>query len=103
MRSDSIRFSVIIPVFNGEKFLERAIRSVLSQKLPAFEVIVVDDGSTDGSAEVAAAFGDLVKLVRQPHQDQSTARNTGVGIAAGDWLCFLDADDWYYPDRLLQQ
>jgi glycosyltransferase involved in cell wall biosynthesis len=94
------RFSVIIPAFNAEKTLARAIESVRAQSWPAHEIIVVDDGSTDASAEVAAAFGAEVRLLWQANSGVSAARNAGAVAASGDWLAFLDADDWYAPDRL---
>jgi len=94
------RFSVIIPAYNSETTLARAIDSVLAQSRPAYEIIVVDDGSTDGTAAVAEAFGDAVRLVRQTNAGVAVARNVGAQAANGDWLAFLDADDWYYPDRL---
>lgn len=94
------RFSVIIPVFNGEPFLARAIESVLGQSWPAHEVIVVDDGSLDATSAVAAAYGGRIRYVRQENAGVSAARNRGAALASGDWLAFLDADDWYYPDRL---
>lgn len=92
--------SVIIAVFNGEKTLARAIDSVLAQTYPACEVIVVDDGSTDASAEIAACYGPPVRLLQQPNLGVSAARNAGVEAAQGDWVAFLDADDYYYPKRL---
>jgi len=94
------RFSVIIPAFNAAATLARAIESVLAQSWPAHEIIVVDDGSTDADAEVAAGFGDAVRLLRQANSGVSVARNAGAAAATGDWLAFLDADDWYAPDRL---
>lgn len=93
-------FSVIIPVYNGAATLARAIESVLAQRHRAHEIIIVDDGSSDGSAEVAAGFGSAVRYVRQRNQGVSAARNRGAALASGDWLAFLDADDWYYPCRL---
>ncbi|MFP5380855.1 MAG: glycosyltransferase family 2 protein [Gammaproteobacteria bacterium] len=94
------RFSVIIPAFNSAATLARAIDSVRAQSWPAHEIIVVDDGSTDATSEVAAGYGEAVHLLRQPNQGVSVARNAGAAAACGDWLAFLDADDWYAPDRL---
>jgi len=96
------RFSVILPAYNAAATLARAIESVLEQSWPAHEIIVVDDGSTDHSASVAQGFGAAVTLLRQPNAGVSAARNAGAHAASGDWLAFLDADDWYYPQRLKQ-
>lgn len=93
-------FSVIIPVYNNEATLARALDSVLSQSYPAHEIIVVDDGSTDRSAKVASSYGDRIRYLFQPNAGVSAARNHGARTASGDWLAFLDADDLYYPDRL---
>lgn len=93
-------FSVIIPVYNGAATLARAVDSVLAQHWPVHEVIIVDDGSTDATAAVARGYGDRVRYVRQDNAGVSAARNQGARLATGDWLAFLDADDWYYPDRL---
>lgn len=95
----SPRFSVVIPAFNSAATLARAIESVRAQAWPAHEILVVDDGSTDATAEVAAGF-DGVCLIRQKNSGVSGARNAGAAAATGDWLAFLDADDWYAPDRL---
>lgn len=94
------RFSVIIPAFNAASTLERAIESVRAQTWPAHEIIVVDDGSTDTTTEVARRFGGVVRLILQPNSGVSVARNVGAAAATGDWLAFLDADDWYASDRL---
>ncbi|MFN3715365.1 MAG: glycosyltransferase family 2 protein [Thiobacillus sp.] len=93
------RFSVVIPAFNAESTLARAIESVRAQSWPAHEILVVDDGSRDATADIAARYAE-VKLVRQPNRGVSVARNAGAAAATGDWLAFLDADDWYAPDRL---
>jgi len=94
------RFSVIVPAYNSADTLTRAVESVLAQSWPAHEIIVVDDGSTDDTLQVAGKFGDQVRVIQQPNAGVSVARNRGVEAANGDWLAFLDADDWYYPDRL---
>lgn len=94
------RFSVIIPAYNSAATLARAIDSVLSQSYPAQEIVVIDDGSTDATPEVAARYGAKLRYIRQENAGVSAARNHGARIATGDWLAFLDADDWYYPDRL---
>jgi len=87
-------------VYNGAGTLARALDSILVQSYPAHEIIVVDDGSTDSTSEVASAYADQVQYVYQPNAGVSAARNNGVDIAGGDWLAFLDADDWFFPDRL---
>ena len=94
------RFSVIIPAYNSATTLTRAVESVLCQSYPAHEIIVIDDGSTDNTTEVARGFGEQVRLLRQANAGVSAARNRGAECATGEWLAFLDADDWYYPDRL---
>ncbi len=96
----SPRFSVIIPAFNAAGTLARAIDSVRAQSCTAHEIIVIDDGSTDSTAEVARQFGDAVRLIQQNNSGVSVARNAGAAAANGEWLAFLDADDWYAPDRL---
>lgn len=94
------RFSVIIPAYNSAATLARAIDSVLAQSYPAQEIIVVDDGSTDGTSEVAARYASKLRYTHQANAGVSSARNQGAQAACGDWIAFLDADDWYYPDRL---
>jgi len=94
------RFSVVVPVFNGEATVARAIDSVLAQTWPAHEIIVVDDGSTDGTARRLGEYEGRVTCIRQRNAGVSVARNRGAEAASGDWLAFLDADDWYLPERL---
>ncbi|MBM3672585.1 MAG: glycosyltransferase family 2 protein [Actinobacteria bacterium] len=95
--------SAIIPVRDGAAFIEDAIDSVLSQTVPPSEVIVVDDGSRDGTADVVARFGPSVRLVRQEAQNQSVALNRGIEEAAGALLSFCDADDMWTKDKLERQ
>jgi glycosyltransferase involved in cell wall biosynthesis len=94
------RFSVVIPAFNAATTLARAIESVRAQSWPVHEILVVDDGSTDATVEVAAGFGEAVHLIQQKNSGVSVARNAGAAAASGNWLAFLDADDWYAPDRI---
>ena len=92
--------SAIIPCRNAERFLAEAIRSVLDQDSGPVEVVVVDDGSTDCSVEVARSFGGRVRVCQQPHAGAATARNRGIELARGAWIAFLDADDVWPPGRL---
>jgi glycosyltransferase involved in cell wall biosynthesis len=92
------RVSVVIPVYDLRRFLPEAIESALAQTVPV-EVIVVDDGSTDGSGDVASAYGPHVTVVRQDNRGLSAARNAGIAHAHGDLLQFLDADDRLLPEK----
>ena len=89
--------SVIIPCYNQGKYLAQAIESVLSQSYQNFEIVVVDDGSTDQTKEVAYQYA-LVKYIYQPNQGVSAARNNGIKSSKGKLVVFLDADDWLLPD-----
>jgi glycosyltransferase involved in cell wall biosynthesis len=92
--------SVIIPVYNRASTVGRAVESVLRQTYRPLEVIVVDDGSTDGTAESLAAYGDKIILIRQPNGGPSSARNTGVRHSKGIFIAFLDSDDTWEPAKL---
>jgi glycosyltransferase involved in cell wall biosynthesis len=92
--------SVVIPAYNRARYLPRALDCVLGQTCPPAEIIVVDDGSTDDTAAVLAAYGDRVRCVRQANGGPSKARNTGIRHARHDLIAFLDADDWWTPDKL---
>lgn len=97
--------SIVMPVYNGARFLEQALASVRAQTLADWELLVVDDGSRDGSAALVAAAARAdgrVRLVRQTHQGPGPARNTGLAhlCGAGRYVIFLDADDCWYPDAL---
>jgi len=92
--------SVVIPVFNGERTIARAIRSALRQEPGPLEVVVVDDGSSDGTRAAIEPFGPRVRLVTQPNAGTAAARNRAVREARGTFVAFLDADDEYLPGRV---
>lgn len=92
--------SVIIPAYNPGDLLRRSLDSVLAQTWRAFEIIVVDDGSTDQTAQLCAAYGARVRYSRQPNMGVSAARNHGLRMARGEFVAFLDADDAWLPDLL---
>lgn len=93
--------SVIVPVYNTERYLESCLRSILNQTYPAFEVILVDDGSTDGSPAICDSFAcDRVRVFHQKNAGVSHARNIGVEAAKGDYIAFVDSDDIVHPKYL---
>lgn len=94
--------SVIIPAYNAEAFLARAIRSVEAQTFQDFELVLVDDGSTDGTADIARGFSS-VRYVRASHQGEAGARNLGLEEATGELVAFVDADDEWLPEKLARQ
>lgn len=95
--------SVVIPAYNCEHYLARAISSALAQTYRGIECIVVNDGSTDGTADVIASFGDRIRSVTQPNGGASAARNAGIGMARGAYVAFLDADDYWLPTKIANQ
>lgn len=95
--------SCIVPVWNGERYVVEALESVLRQTYRPLEVVVVDDGSTDGTREVIAAFGARVRCVDQPHAGLAAARNRGLDAARGELIAFLDADDLWLPEKIARQ
>jgi glycosyltransferase involved in cell wall biosynthesis len=95
--------SCIVPVFNGEQYLREALESVLAQTYRSLEVIVADDGSTDGTAAIVASYGDRVRHLRQDNAGAPAARNLGLQAARGDLIAFLDADDLWQQDKLARQ
>ena len=95
--------SVVIPAYNAAWCVRKAIDSVLMQDFTDREVIVVDDGSIDDTAAVLAAYGDAIHVVRKPNGGMSSARNAGIAQARGEFIAFLDADDWWLPGKLSRQ
>lgn len=95
--------SVIMPIYNGYRYLSEAIESVLSQTYRTIEVIVIDDGSTDRSADVVKRHAPLIRYSYQEHSGPSTALNHGIALAQGSFLSFIDADDLWTKDKLKRQ
>ena len=94
--------SVIVPVYNGERYLEAALKSIFNQDYQPIEIIVVDDGSTDGTADIVRLFKN-VHYIYQANQGPSAAWNTGIAAAQGECIAFLDADDMWMPQKLSLQ
>lgn len=95
--------SCIVPVYNGERFLAEALDSILGQTYRPLEVIVVDDGSTDATAEIAARYAPQVTCLRQDNRGAASAKNLGVSASRGNLIAFLDADDLWLPGKLERQ
>jgi glycosyltransferase involved in cell wall biosynthesis len=95
--------SCIVPVYNGERYLSEALDSILAQTRAPEQIIVADDGSTDGTAGVLASYGDRVLYLYQPNTRPSAARNLGLRAAEGEFVTFLDSDDRWHPEKLARQ
>ena len=95
--------SVIIPAYNAAPFIAETIESVLAQTLPPNEVLVIDDGSTDTTADVAGRFPAPVRVIRRPNSRQAASRNFGVKEATSEWIAFVDSDDLWEPNKLARQ
>ena len=98
-----IEFSVVIPVHNRKSLIRRALESVLNQSYLASQVVVVDDGSTDGTGDMLQSEYPQVTVIRQEHQGVSAARNKGIVNCRSDWVAFLDSDDEWHPEKLEKQ
>jgi glycosyltransferase involved in cell wall biosynthesis len=94
------QISVIIPCFNNGKYLRECLDSVLSQTFQDFEVIVVDDGSTDDTHSIVNSYGSKLKYLRQANQGPASARNAGIKLSQGDYIAFQDADDFWLSEKL---
>lgn len=95
--------SVIIPVYNGERYLAEAVASIRAQKYAPLEIIIVDDGSTDGTATLTRSLGADIRYFYQANAGPAAARNLGIGAAGGDLIAFLDSDDLWPPGKLALQ
>jgi len=100
---DFVRVSVIVPVFNGEKYLGKCLDSICGQTLEEIEIIIVDDGSEDSTPDILAEYAakdPRIKIIRQENRGVGPARNTGLTAVSGKYIVFWDADDWFYPEAL---
>ncbi|MCT7968523.1 glycosyltransferase [Laspinema sp. D1] len=97
------KVSVVIPTYNCKRFIKETINSVLSQTYLDFEVIVIDDGSTDGTAEILNDYGSTLRYIYQKNKGQGAARNVGIRACNGEYIAFLDSDDMWLPNKLERQ
>ncbi|MGF1542433.1 MAG: glycosyltransferase family 2 protein [Pleurocapsa sp.] len=95
--------SVIIPTYNCDRYIVLAVESVLQQQKCQYEVIIIDDGSTDSTQEVLQPYNSQIRYLRQQNQGVAAARNYGIAVARADLIAFLDADDYFLPDKLARQ
>ena len=98
-----MKISVVIPSYNRKEFLKRSIDSAINQTKKPFEIIVVDDGSTDGTETMIKSDYDFVKFIKQKNKGVSAARNIGIKVSIGEWICFLDSDDEWKKDKIEKQ
>lgn len=97
------KVSVIIPSYNYCEYIEECLNSVLSQSYPNTQVIVVDDGSTDGTSDILEKYRKWVEVLHQENAGPAAAKNAGIKLASGEFICFLDADDIFLPDKIHMQ
>ena len=95
--------SVVIPVFNGAAFVPTAIDHVLAQTYRPLQIVVVDDGSTDNTGQVLTRYCEQIEIVQQKNRGVGHARNTGIATSRGEYVAFLDQDDWWQPNKIAQQ
>ena len=100
---ESALISCIVPVYNGERYIKEAVDSILAQTYRPLEIIVVDDGSNDKTAEIVSAYGNRLRYSHQLNAGPAAARNLGLNTAAGDFVAFLDADDLWHREKLERQ
>lgn len=97
-----MKISVVIPAYNATAWLDQTLASVAAQTYPAYEVIAVDDGSTDNTLAQLQSHPRVTRVLQTNHGGPAVARNAGIAAATGDWVAFLDADDWWHPTHLAQ-
>ena len=97
------RVSVIIPTYQRAHVVGRAINSALAQTYPDIEILIIDDGSTDNTAQVVQGYGSNVHYIYQGNQGRPAARNNGIRHATGEFIAILDSDDWWQPSKLEKQ
>lgn len=102
-RETKLHVSVVIPAYNAAAYLKECLQSALEQTSPVMEVLVVDDGSTDATIDIARSFGERVRVLQQAQGGPAKARNLATQHAAGDWIAFLDADDFWQPEKIARQ
>lgn len=100
----NVRVSVILPVFNSDKYVSQAIQSVLQQTCEDLELIIIDDGSSDNTVKIVSQFDDsrIILMKQKFNGGPSTARNMGLKVAKGEWVAFIDADDYWHNERLIR-
>ena len=98
-----MNISVVIPTYNRKELLKRSIDSVINQTIKPSEIIIVDDGSNDGTEAMVKKKYDSLKLIKQKNKGASAARNSGIKASSGEWICFLDSDDEWKNDKLEKQ
>ncbi len=94
------KVSVIVPVYNGEKYIEKCLHSLINQTLKDIEIIVIDDGSKDNTNKILQKYKEKIKIIKQKNLGVATARNKGLEIAIGEYIYFVDSDDWIEKDTL---
>ena len=104
-RSEAVEVSVIMPAYNGAKYISAAISSVQAQTFSGWELLIIDDGSTDATAEVVKKHlaDSRILYVAQSNRGQAAARNRAIALAKGEWIAFLDQDDLWLPEKLQLQ
>jgi len=103
MSKNKPAISVIVPAYNAERYLTESVKSIRAQTLPATEILIIDDGSTDNTAAVARQLNSQITLIQQDNQGAGAARNLGVKMASGEFIAFLDADDLWSESKLEKQ